>query len=102
MSVDATAVLTGGQRLLQRPTGRERRRARMNRMMRVVAGLAAIVTIAPLLAIIGFVLARGLPTLTLQFLQYPAANPDHPGAHNAIAGSLQMVPVALLISGGLG
>jgi phosphate transport system permease protein len=92
----------GGARLLRRSTGRERRRARANRIAKVVAAAAALVTIAPLAAIIGFVLARGLPTLTLQFLGNPASNPDSPGALNAIAGSLQMVPLALLISGTLG
>ncbi len=104
MDVASEALLPvrGGSRLLQRPSGRERRRARVNRLARVVAGLAAIITIAPLLAIIGYVVARGLPTLTMQFLQNPAANPDDPGALNAIAGSLQMVPLALVFSGSLG
>jgi phosphate transport system permease protein len=99
---DAIHPARGGARLLQRATGLERRRARTNRIVRVVAGGATLLTIVPLLAIIGFVLAKGLPTLTLQFLQNPASDPTHPGALNAIAGSLQMVPVALLISGSVG
>ncbi len=64
--------------------------------------LATIVTIAPLIAIIAFVLVKGLPTLNGQLIGNAAGNPTAPGALNAIAGSLQMVPLALLIGGGLG
>ncbi len=92
----------GGARLLGRTTGRERRRARANRVAQGLAAIAGVLTIAPLVAIIAFVLGRGLPTLTMQFLANPASNPDNPGALNAIAGSLQMVPVALVMSGSVG
>ena len=59
-------------------------------------------TIAPLIAIIAFVLVKGLPTLNGQLIGNAAGNPTAPGALNAIVGSLQMVPLALLIGGGLG
>jgi phosphate transport system permease protein len=68
----------------------------------MLAAAATVLTIAPLVAIIAYVLYRGLPSLTANFLTHPASDPDHPGALNAIAGSLQMVPLALLISGTIG
>jgi phosphate transport system permease protein len=90
---------SAGARLLEAPTGRERGRFRADRMVRVLALAATILTITPLAAILVFVVARGLPTLTIEFLLRPAGAPDNPGALNAIAGSLQMVPIALVMSG---
>ena len=75
---------------------------RRDRFIPFVTVLATAVTIAPLGAIILFVLIKGLPTLDLQLIANPAGNPTAPGALNAIWGSLQMVPLALLIGGGLG
>ena len=92
----------GGALLLGRPTGRERARARSDRFWRFVALLATALTLAPLIAIIGFVVGKGLPTLTAQLLTHPAGDPSSPGALNAITGSLQMVPLALVFSGTLG
>jgi phosphate transport system permease protein len=60
------------------------------------------VVIAPLVAILYFVLVRGLPTLTPDLVLNAAGNTTKPGALNAILGSLQMVPLALLIGGVLG
>jgi phosphate transport system permease protein len=93
---------TAGARLLGGPDRHERRRARVDRLIPFLTALATLVTVAPLVAIIVFVLARGLPTLDSQLVLNPAGNPNAPGAANAILGSLQMVPVALLIGGGLG
>jgi phosphate transport system permease protein len=92
----------GGARLLDPPDGQERGRLRRDRLIPVVTVLATVVTIAPLIAIIAFVLVKGLPTLNGQFIGNAAGNPTAPGALNAIVGSLQMVPLALLIGGGLG
>jgi phosphate transport system permease protein len=92
----------GGARLLEPPNRQERGRLRTDRLIPVLTVLATVLTIAPLVAIILFVLIKGLPTLTVQLITNPAGNPSAPGAANAIAGSLQMVPLALLIGGGLG
>jgi phosphate transport system permease protein len=92
----------GGASLLEPPNGQERGRLRRDRLIPLVTVLATIVTIAPLIAIIAFVLVKGLPTLNGQLIGNAAGNPTAPGALNAIAGSLQMVPLALLIGGGLG
>lgn len=93
---------SGGARLIERAGRQERSRLRADRIIPLVTLLATVVTIAPLGAIIVFVLFRGLPTLDGQLILNPAGNPTAPGALNAIAGSLQMVPLALLMGGGLG
>ena len=92
----------GGARLLAPPNRQERGRLRRDRLIPLVTVLATVVTIAPLAAIIVFVLIKGLPSLDGQLIGNAAGNPTAPGALNAIAGSLQMVPLALLIGGGLG
>lgn len=88
-----------GERLLAGPSARDRRRDLTDRAVRVLALAATIVTIIPLASIILFVVGRGLPTLTTQLLFNAAGNPSAPGALNAITGSLQMVPVALILAG---
>ncbi len=93
---------TAADRLLGPHRGNERRRAAIDVTMRVVALASAIVVIVPLVAIVGYVLVKGLPTLTLDFLTHSSGNTTTPGALNAILGSLQMVPLALLIGGSLG
>jgi phosphate transport system permease protein len=93
---------TAADRLLGPHRGNERRRAAVDVIMRVVTLAAAIVVIVPLVAIVGYVLVKGLPSLTIDFLTHASGNTESPGALNAILGSLQMVPVALLIGGSLG
>lgn len=93
---------TAEQRLLGRQPGHERRRAIVDAAMRIVALAAAVAVIVPLIAIVGYVLVRGLPSLTLDFLTHASGDTSTPGALNAILGSLQMVPVGLLIGGTLG
>lgn len=93
---------TAQERLLGRQPGHELRRATVDVAMRVVALAAAIIVIIPLVAIVGYVLVRGLPTLTIDFLTHSSGDTESPGALNAILGSLQMVPVGLAIGGTLG
>jgi len=95
-------ALTAGQRLLAPATAVDRRRGLADRAWKILSLLATIVVIAPLIAIILFVLARGLPFLTTQLVFNAAGNTTAPGALNAIVGSLQMVPIALLMGGTLG
>ncbi len=98
----ADRVLLAGERLLAPPTAIERRRHLTDRFWKVLSLLAGILVIAPLVAILLFVVARGLPTLTTQLVLNAAGNTTAPGALNAILGSLQMAPLALLIGGSLG
>ena len=106
MATDATLPTrpsgAGGARLLEPPNAQERGRLRRDRLIPIVTVLATVVTIAPLIAIIAFVLVKGLPSLNGQLVANAAGNPSAPGALNAIVGSLQMVPMALLLGGGLG
>ena len=95
-------VLSAGERLLAPATAIDRRRSLADRFWKLLSLVATIVVIAPLVAIIYFVVVRGLPTLTPDLVFNAAGNTTQPGALNAIAGSLQMVPLALLIGGGLG
>ena len=92
----------GGARLLEPPNRQERGRLRRDRLIPLVTVVATVVTIAPLIAIIAFVLIKGIPTLDGQLIGNAAGNPTAPGALNAIVGSLQMVPLALVLGGGLG
>jgi phosphate transport system permease protein len=93
---------SAGDRLLAAPTRIDRRRSLSDRFWKLVCLFAAILVITPLVAILLYVLIKGLPSLTTEFLFHSAGNTTEPGALNAILGSLQMVPVALLIGGTLG
>lgn len=94
--------ISAGQRLLAPATAVDRRRSLADLFWKTLSLVATIVVIAPLVAILYFVLVRGLPTLTPDLVLNAAGNTTKPGALNAILGSLQMVPVALLIGGVLG
>jgi phosphate transport system permease protein len=93
---------SAGKRLLAPASAIDRRRQLADRFWKTLSLVAAIVVIAPLVAILYFVLIRGLPTLTSQLVFNAAGNTTAPGALNAIVGSLQMAPLALLIGGSLG
>ena len=89
-----TAIpMSAGERLLARPTRIDRRRALGDRAWKLLSLAATVVVIVPLVAVIVFVLIRGLPTLDAQLLFNSAGNTTEPGALNAIVGSLQMVPL---------
>jgi len=94
--------ISAGQRLLAPATAVDRRRSLADLFWKTLSLVATIVVIAPLVAILYFVLVRGLPTLTPDLVLNAAGNTTKPGALNAILGSLQMVPLALLIGGVLG
>lgn len=98
----ADLALTAGQRLLAPATSTDRRRSIVDRLWWLLSIVATVIVITPLVAILVFVLFNGLPTLNAQLLFNAAGNTTAPGALNAIMGSLQMVPIALAIGGGLG
>jgi phosphate transport system permease protein len=98
----ADLAMSAGERLLASPTRTDRRRAIADRAWKILSLVATVVVIVPLVAIIVYVLIKGLPTLNSQLLFHAAGNTTEPGALNAILGSLQMVPIALAIGGILG
>ena len=88
-------------KLLTQPTAGERARQRMNWAMRVLVGVAALLSILPLIALIAFVLLKSAPYLVPSFF---LNNPldTSPGILNAIVGSLQLTGLTVLISGPIG
>lgn len=84
-------------RLGRRSMGR--RRDVVDRTMRAVALLAALVCVVPLGAVLVFVTAHGIGALNLDLLtKAPRALGIGGGAANAVLGTLQMVPLAAAIA----
>jgi phosphate transport system permease protein len=84
-------------RLVRSPA--DRRRARTDRLMRGLALAAAIACVIPLAAVIIFVTLNGLGGLNLDLLtKAPKALGTGGGAASAVLGSLQMIPLATLVS----
>jgi phosphate transport system permease protein len=76
-----------------------RRRSVVDRSMRGLALLAALICVVPLGAVLAFVIANGVGALSLDLLtKPPRALGIGGGALNAILGSLQMVPLAALLA----
>ena len=96
----AAAVIARGS-MAARLTGAHvgRRRTVVDRTMRTVALGAALVCAAPLIAVLFFVAANGISAFSLDLItKPPKALGIGGGAANAVVGTLQMVPVAALIS----
>ena len=76
-----------------------RRRQRVDRLMRALLILAAILAVGPLLIVLVFVLAQGLGALNLELLTQAPAPPGQPGGGvaPAVVGSLIMVTLGTLI-----
>lgn len=87
--------------LLMEPTSRERARQRLNWVMRIVVGVAALLAILPLVALILFVLLKAVPYLVPTFFLNNPLDTE-PGILNAIVGSLQLSGLTVLISGPIG
>jgi phosphate ABC transporter, permease protein PstA len=76
-----------------------RRRTLVDRSMRAVALIAALLCALPLGAVLAFVAINGAPALTLDLItKAPRALGIGGGALNAVLGTLQMVPVAALLA----
>ena len=88
-------------KLLTQPSSGERARQRVNWVMRILVGVAAFLTILPLIALILFVILKAAPYLVPTFF---VNNPldKEPGILNAIVGSLQLSGLTVLISGPIG
>ena len=68
-----------------------------------VLGMATALLILPLLAIIGLLVAKGFPALSLEFLfSAPAAGMTAGGIFPAIVGTLWLVGVSLLVAAPIG
>ncbi len=77
----------------------DRRRAAADRAMRGLSLAAAVVCVLPLAAIVFFVTVNGLGALNLDLLtKAPRALGRGGGASSAILGTLQMVPLATILS----
>ena len=75
------------------------RRTRTDKTMRFIAGLAAVVCIIPLAAVLIFVTLNGISALNLDLLTKPSrAQGIGGGAAAAILGSIQMVLLATVIA----
>lgn len=76
-----------------------RRRRRMDRLMGVMIGVAAVLAVVPLLIVLAFVLIQGLAALDIELLTQPPAPPGQPGGGvaPAVVGSLIMVTLGTLL-----
>jgi phosphate transport system permease protein len=96
-----TAAALAQSSMAARLTGARvgRRRTVVDRSMRTLAMAAAFLCAAPLIAVLAFVAANGLPALNLDLItKPPKALGIGGGAANAVVGTLQMVPLAALIA----
>lgn len=75
------------------------RRGVVDRLMRGLMVVAAVICVVPLAAILLFVVVNGVGALNLDLLTKPSrATGEGGGALSAILGSLQMVPLATLMA----
>lgn len=83
-------------------TSADRRRIARDRVATGLCVAAAIVLAIVLGVIVGYVVVSGLPSLTPDLIVEGQVDYDQGGAFAAIAGSLQIVPLALVIAGPIG
>jgi phosphate transport system permease protein len=96
-----TAIAAPPQSIAARLTGTTvgRRRTVVDRVMRTLALVAALICVIPLGAVLAFVIGNGISALNLDLLtKPPKALGLGGGALNAILGTLQMVPLAALMA----
>ena len=99
----ATGATAGPDRSAFAAGSRTRANRRNESLMRGVLGLATACLVLPLIAILGLLIVKGLPALTLEFLfTYPAAGMTAGGIYPAIIGTLWLVGVSLAIAAPVG
>src|SRR5256885_5714429 len=77
----------------------DRRRSAIDRFFRALCGVAAIIAIVPLFAVIAFVVVNGISALSIDLLtKAPKAAGVGGGALASILGSLQLVGLATIIA----
>lgn len=76
------------------------RRKLVNRVMLTLTGVAAMVAVAPLIWIVGYVVIKGAPAINLEFLTNLPTPVGIPGGGiaNAIVGSLMVVGLGLVMA----
>ncbi|HYB97821.1 MAG TPA: phosphate ABC transporter permease PstA [Candidatus Limnocylindrales bacterium] len=85
------------------PTDATRRSRRREAIARVFLGAMTAMLVVPLLAILGLLVAEGLPALTWEFLlTSPAAGMTAGGIFPAIVGTLWLVGVSLAVAAPIG
>jgi phosphate transport system permease protein len=95
--MDALAPNIRG-RLLER-TAADRRRTIVDRLMRTLCLLAAILCVVPLAAILAYVVINGIQAISFELLtKPPTASGKNGGAVNAILGTIQMVGLASIMA----
>jgi len=79
---------------------RDRRRRVVNRIMEVVASIAALAAVALLLLVIGSVVVKGISALSFSFITQNPAPFGQPGGGiaNSIVGTAELVGIASLIA----
>ncbi len=83
-------------------TAGDRRGRLVNRVIVALCLAATGLLMAALLAILGFVVVTGLPAINVTFLTQGVTDYNQGGALAAILGSLQLVPLATLMSAPIG
>lgn len=93
-----------GLRVLIANSGQLRRRKAYNLLWLCVTGLCAFALIAPLVGILGYLVAKGVSSLNLAFfIEIPApVNEPGGGVANAIVGSFMVVTMAAIVAVPLG
>jgi phosphate transport system permease protein len=96
--------MTAAAALARPVAARIRRRKATSRIMLTLSGAAALLAVVPLVWILGYTIANGLPAMSWDFLTSTPTPVGVPGGGivNAIAGSAITVGIGLLISVPLG
>jgi phosphate transport system permease protein len=81
------------------PTARDRRRRATNLLMLALTGVAAVLTVVPLVLIFGYLIRAGASSIDLAFLTHTPKPTGEVGGGmaNGIVGTLEMVGLAALI-----
>ena len=91
---------------LRRSVGRARRRARVDRVVTIALGLAVLIALVPLVAVLAYTFLRGAGTVSLDFLTHSMRGVGpldaNGGAYHAILGTLEQVGLASLMAVPLG
>ena len=84
---------------MNRPTFRDRRRRTTNLLMLALTGVAAVLTVIPLVLIFGYLLRAGASSIDLAFLTHTPKPTGEVGGGmaNGIVGTMEMVGLAALI-----
>jgi phosphate transport system permease protein len=100
--VSATTQPSARGRTAELVLFRPRRRMATDVVMRSLSGVATVLILIPLVAVISMVILKGFPAITIEFLTQPPIGFEGGGALASILGTLQMVPLAALFAAPVG